>query len=77
MDAVLVVACSLLGLLVGLGCALLAGRAISGLLYRVKGTDPGVILGASVVLGLAALVAVWIPARRAARSNPLGALSPE
>jgi predicted permease len=67
----------LLGLLVGLGCALLAGRAISGLLYRVKGTDAGVILGASVVLGLAALVAVWIPARRAARSNPLGALSPE
>jgi putative ABC transport system permease protein len=67
----------LLGLLAGLGCALLAGRAISGLLYRVKWTDPVVLLGAALVLGLAALLAVWIPARRAARSNPLGALAPE
>ena len=67
----------LLGLVLGLGCALLAGRSISGLLYRVKATDPAVHLGAAAVLGLAALLAVWIPARRAARADPLGALSPE
>jgi putative ABC transport system permease protein len=67
----------LVGLLLGLGCALLAGRSISGLLYRVKATDPAVLLGAAMVLGLAALLAVWIPARRAARADPLGALSPE
>ncbi|MGZ3478902.1 MAG: ABC transporter permease [Myxococcaceae bacterium] len=67
----------LLGLLLGLGFALVAGRSVSGLLYRVKPTDPAVLLGAAAVLGLAALLAVWIPARRAARADPLGALSPE
>ena len=67
----------ILGLLLGLGCALVASRSIAGLLYRVKPADPAVLLGAAMVLGLAALLAVWIPARRAARADPLGALSPE
>ena len=51
----------LIGLGLGLGCALVAGRSVSSLLYRVKATDPGVLLVAAVVLGLAALLAVWIP----------------
>src|SRR6185369_7832716 len=60
------------GLALGLVGALLAGRSVSGLLYRVHGAHPGVLLGAAAVLGLAALVAVWVPARRAARADPLG-----
>ena len=63
-----------LGVLVGLVGALIAGRFVSGLLYRVHGADPRVLLGAAGVLGLAALVAVWLPARRAARADPLAAL---
>ena len=66
-----------LGVLLGLGGALLAGRSVAGLLYRVQGTDPGVLLGAAAVLGLAALLAVWLPARRAARADPLAALAPD
>jgi putative ABC transport system permease protein len=66
-----------LGVALGLVGALLAGRAVSGLLYRVHGADPGVLLGAAGVLGLSALLAVWLPARRAARADPLAALAPE
>jgi ABC-type antimicrobial peptide transport system permease subunit len=55
----------------------LAGRSISGLLYRVHGAHPGVLLGAATVLGSAALLAVWVPARRAARADPLAALAPD
>ena len=65
------------GVALGLVGALLAGRSVSGLLYRVHGAHPGVLLGAAAVLGLAALVAVWVPARRAARADPLGALAPD
>jgi len=63
--------------LLGLAGAVLAGRSISGLLYRVNGAHPAVLLGAAAVLGLAALVAVWLPARRAARADPLAALAPD
>ncbi len=66
-----------MGVAFGLAGALLAGRAVSGLLYRVHGADPGVLLGAAGVLSLSALLAVWLPARRAARADPLAALAPE
>ena len=66
-----------LGVVLGLVGALLAGRSVSGLLYRVNGGDPAVLLGAAAVLGLAALAAVWFPARRAARADPLAALAPD
>jgi len=66
-----------IGVLLGLAGAVLAGRSISGLLYRVNGAHPAVLLGAAAVLGLAALVAVWLPARRAARADPLAALAPD
>ncbi|HET6983661.1 MAG TPA: FtsX-like permease family protein, partial [Myxococcaceae bacterium] len=66
-----------LGVLLGLGGAVAAGRSVSGLLYRVNGAHPGVLLGAAAVLGLAALLAVWLPARRAARADPLAALAPD
>ena len=40
------------------------------LLFGVSPGDPAVIAGAAGLLALAALVANWIPARRAARTNP-------
>ena len=44
--------------------------AAPNLLFGVSPGDPAVIAGAAVLLALAALVANWIPARRAARTNP-------
>ena len=44
------------------------------MLYDVKPLDPVVFISAPVALALAALVATWIPARRATRVTPLTAL---
>jgi predicted permease len=58
---------------VGLGVvlALVATRWIANLLYAVSPTDPIVFATLSVLLGGIAVAACWLPARRAARSDPL------
>jgi len=62
------------GILAGLTAAFAGARAISSLLYQVSPRDPQVF--AAVALGLlcVALAACWLPARRAARVDPLIAL---
>ena len=62
------------GMAVGLAVSLLATRLLSGLLYGVSPTDPAVFLGVLGVLALAALAATWVPARRAARLDPIRTL---
>jgi predicted permease len=62
------------GVAVGLPLAALLGFAMSSLLYNVKPLDPVVFVTAPGVLGFAALVATWLPARRATRVTPLTAL---
>jgi len=64
----------LAGLVVGLAGALAATRALAGLLFGVTATDPATFAGVVVVLGAAALLASWLPARRAARVEPTRAL---
>jgi len=59
---------------VGLPLAALLGIALSSVLYDVKPLDPVVFISAPFVLALAALVATWVPARRATRVSPLTAL---
>jgi predicted permease len=59
---------------VGLMLALALGRAAQALLYELDGHDPGVIVGATLLLAAIALLAGWWPARRAARIDPLVAL---
>ena len=66
----------LLGLVVGLAGAAAATRAISGLLFGVTATDPMTFVGVLLVLGMAALLASYGPARRAARVEPTRALAP-
>lgn len=53
------------GLTVGSPCALVAGRFLSGALYGVSFWDPPTLLGGAAVVLAAALLAAWLPARRA------------
>lgn len=62
------------GLGVGVILALFLTRLMSGLLFAVHATDPIALAGASLVLIGAACVAIFIPARRATRVNPVVAL---
>ena len=58
----------------GLALALAVTRLLGGLLFEVDALDPLTFLGVPLVLGAAALLAAWLPARRASRVNPVVAL---
>jgi predicted permease len=62
------------GIAIGLALVLLMARFIRSLLFEVAPTDAVTLIGASGLLLFFALVASWIPARRAARVNPTEAL---
>jgi predicted permease len=64
----------LVGEIVGLGTALIVTRLVSGLLYEVSPADPWPLAAAVGVMTLIALVASYIPARRAAKIDPMVAL---
>jgi predicted permease len=66
-----------LGLVVGIPAALACGRLVSSQLYGLKANDPLTIAAAAAVLLVVALVAVYLPARRAALLDPLAALRQE
>jgi putative ABC transport system permease protein len=62
------------GLALGLIVAFAVTRLLTGLLYGIRATDPLIWCGVSLVLVLVALLAVWLPARRASRVEPIQAL---
>jgi putative ABC transport system permease protein len=62
------------GVLVGVLSSLALGRILSGFLYGVSPTDPITILGVAVLLIFVALLASYLPARRATRVDPMVAL---
>ena len=64
----------LAGLVLGVPAALLGARLISTQLFGLSPTDPLTLVGAAVVLTIVALLAGYLPARRASRVNPLSAL---
>lgn len=68
------VALTIAGTTAGLACALLVSRAMAGVLYGVRPIDPATYAGVSGVLILVALLACYIPARRATRIDPIIAL---
>jgi predicted permease len=68
---------SAVGLVIGLGAALLAGQLLRAQLFGISPRDPFTFASIALLLGAVALVASWIPARRAARVDPIVALRSE
>lgn len=62
------------GLLFGLAGALAASRVVGGLLYDIEPTDPLTLAGVLALLAAVALLASWLPARRAARAEAAAVL---
>jgi predicted lysophospholipase L1 biosynthesis ABC-type transport system permease subunit len=66
-----------LGVVVGLAGAAALSRFVTSLLFAVKPTDPFVYAAVSLLLLAVAALACWLPARRAARVDPVVALRAE
>src|SRR5215472_15895509 len=65
------------GIMVGLGCSIPAAALLRGLLFGVQSWDVPTLFGVAVLLGICALLASYLPARRAASVNPVEALRAE
>ena len=65
------------GLGLGILGALALARLLANALYEVRPNDPVTLAAVAIVLSSAALLACWLPARRAARVSPVVALKAE
>jgi putative ABC transport system permease protein len=65
---------AVVGVVIGMASALALTRFIASVLYGVQAQDPMVFAVAPAILSLVALLAAWIPARRASRVDPIEAL---
>ena len=65
---------AVLGLGIGLAVAIAATRALRGLLYAVSTSDPATFGMIAILVAIVALAAAYLPARRAARVDPVDAL---
>jgi len=68
---------AVIGLVIGAGASSLLARSASGLLFGVTSSDPQTFVGMIGVLAIVALVAGYLPARRASRIDPMVALRAE
>jgi ABC-type antimicrobial peptide transport system permease subunit len=62
------------GLLLGIGAALALTRLMAAMLFGIGPTDPLTYVAVSAGLGVVALLAAYLPARRASRLDPIVAL---
>jgi ABC-type antimicrobial peptide transport system permease subunit len=65
------------GLALGLAVAVFSTRLLASFLYRLEPSDPTTLVTACVVLAVSAVVAGLLPARRAAKLDPMTALREE
>ena len=65
---------TLIGVAIGIGGAFWLTRFLASFLFGVKAWDPLVFIATPLLLTVVALIAVWIPARRATRVDPMAAL---
>jgi ABC-type antimicrobial peptide transport system permease subunit len=65
---------AVVGILVGLAGAFGLTRFLATLLFGVRAADPLVFAGVPIVLAMVAVLAAWIPARRASRVDPVQAM---
>jgi putative ABC transport system permease protein len=65
---------ALLGVLVGLVASLGAARSLAGFLFNVSTTDPSTYTTVAIVMMVVALLASYLPARRASKVDPIDAL---
>ncbi len=65
---------TLVGVALGIGAALAVTRVMKSLLFQVSATDPKTFIGIALLFVMVALIACYIPARRATRINPMAAL---
>ncbi len=65
------------GLVLGVAGGLAGARLLRGLLHDVGPADPLVLTAVTALLALVALAAAWVPARRAARTDPMETLRVE
>ena len=63
-----------IGVAFGLGLSWLATPVLESLLFNIAPSDPLTFATVAVLLALVALLATWLPARRAARVDPMSAL---
>jgi ABC-type antimicrobial peptide transport system permease subunit len=68
---------AMIGSAIGLVCALAVTRLVSRLLYGVSPMDPVTFVGVALLLVIVAMLASWLPARRAAKVDPMEALRNE
>jgi len=70
-------ALALAGIVVGVGASSMLTRLVKSMLYGIQPWDPITMIGGIFILLAVALAASWIPARRAARVQPMDALRHE
>jgi len=67
----------LLGIVLGLAGAIALTRVMVSVLFEVKPTDPPILIGVALLLAAVAMLACYIPARRALSIHPMTALRRE
>jgi putative ABC transport system permease protein len=65
---------ALIGVVIGTSASFGLTRLLASFLFRVQARDPLVFIGVPLLLSVVALLAVWLPARRATRVSPMDAL---